>query len=107
MRSSGFFNWHADALEPPPATDEDLRIVHERRYVDAVKELSAHPRPEAHEWGLGPGDNPIFEGMYEAAALQAGGTIAAFEAVATGERRRAYHRRSVFLHAMPVPLSGF
>ena len=107
MRSSAFFNGHADALEPAPATDEDLRIVHERRYVDAVKELSAHPRPEAYEWGLGPGDNPIFEGMYEAAALQAGGTIAACEAVATGERPRAYNLGGGFHHAMPARASGF
>jgi len=107
LRSYGMFDGPADLVPPRPATEEDLLLVHERRYVDAVRELSAHPRDEAHEWGLGPGDNPIFRGMYEAAALQVGGTVQACEAVATGERPRAYNLGGGFHHAMPARASGF
>jgi len=107
MRSYGFFDGKADLLDAMPATEEDLLLVHDRRYVDAVRELGEHPRVEAYEWGLGPGDNPIFEGMYEAAALQVGGTVQACEAVARGERGRAYNLGGGFHHAMPARASGF
>jgi acetoin utilization protein AcuC len=45
--------------------------------------------------------------MYEAAALQVGGTVQACEAVATGERPRAYNLGGGFHHAMPARASGF
>jgi acetoin utilization protein AcuC len=107
MRSEGVVDGPADAVAPEPAAEEDLLLVHEPRYVDAVKELSAHPRSEAYEWGLGPGDNPIFPGMYDAAALQVGGTIEACEAVAKGRRPRGYNLGGGFHHAMPARASGF
>ena len=107
MRSYGMFDGPVDLVPPRPATEEDLLLVHERRYVDAVRGLSEHPRDAAVEWGLGPGDNPIFPGMYGAAALQVGGTIQACEAVAGGERTRAYNLGGGFHHAMPARASGF
>ena len=107
MRSYGLFDGPADLLPPRPGTEEDLLRVHDRRYVEAVRELSAAPREEASEWGLGPGDNPIFAGMYEAAALQVGGTVDACEAVARGDRPRAYNLGGGFHHAMPARASGF
>ncbi len=107
LRSYGFFDGPADLVPPRPATEEDLLLVHERRYVEAVRELSARPGSEAYEWGLGPGDNPVFAGMYEAAALQVGGTVQACEAVASGERPRAYNLGGGFHHAMPGRASGF
>ena len=107
MRSYGMFDGPVDLLQPGPATEQDFLLVHERRYVDAVRALSDRPRDEAYEWGLGTGDNPIFPGMYVAAALQVGGTIQACEAVAGGERTRAYNLGGGFHHAMPGRASGF
>jgi len=107
MRSYGMFEGPADLVPPEPATTEDLLLVHERRYVEAVRELSIHPRDEAYEWGLGPGDNPVFAGMFAAVGLQVGGTIGACEAVASGERPRAYNLGGGFHHAMPGRASGF
>ena len=107
MRSYGLFDGPADLVPPRPATEDDLLLVHDRRYVDAVRELSEHQRNEASEWGLGPGDNPIFPGMYDAAAVQVGGTVDACEAVVAGERPRAYNLGGGFHHAMPARASGF
>jgi len=107
MKSYGMFDGPAALVEPEPATDEDILLVHQRRYVDAVKELSAHPRDEAYEFGLGPGDNPVFAGMYSASALQVGATVQALELVATGERPRAYSLGGGLHHAMPGRASGF
>ena len=107
MRSGGMFEGPTELVAPEAASETDLLLVHERRYVDVVRDLSAHPRAEAYEWGLGPGDNPVFAGMFDAAALQVGGTIEACEAVAKGRRPRAYNLGGGFHHAMPGRASGF
>jgi len=107
IRSSGLFDGRATLLNPTPALEESILRVHERRYVDAVKQLGMSPKEEAYEFGLGPGDNPIFPGMYESSALQAGGTVQACELVATGQRARAYNLGGGFHHAMPSKASGF
>jgi len=107
MRSYGLCDGPAERVIPEPASEADILRVHDRRYVEAVKELSASPRADAYEFGLGPGDNPIFAGMYGSAALQAGGTKRACELVATGARARAYNLGGGFHHAMPGKASGF
>ena len=96
-----------DRLAFVPATREDLLSAHTARYVDAVRGLPERPVREAAEFGLGPGDNPIFAGMYDAAALQVGATIGACEAVVSGATVRAYNLGGGFHHAMADRASGF
>ncbi|MBV1737282.1 MAG: hypothetical protein KMY53_03895, partial [Desulfarculus sp.] len=61
-----------------PASFEELMIYHDRRYLETLQELSASPLASGYvAFGLGPADNPIFQGMYELSALIAGGTLAA------------------------------
>ena len=97
----------AEERRPEPASDFDLLTVHERAYVSVVKRLSRDPLVPAQDYGLGPGDNPPFRGMYEAAALQVGGTLLAADTVAKGEAVRAYNFGGGFHHAMPARASGF
>jgi len=97
----------AEEGRPVPASDFDLLTVHERDYISIVKKLSANPRGEAFEFGLGPGDNPPFGGMYEAASLQVGGTLLAVDSVLEGTATRAYNLGGGFHHAMPAKASGF
>jgi len=97
----------AEEVRPSLASDFDLLTVHERDYISIVKKLSANPRGEALEFGLGPGDNPPFSGMYEAASLQVGGTLLAVDAVLRGKATRAYNLGGGFHHAMPARASGF
>src|SRR3954462_15443042 len=57
-------------LAPEPASDDELRLVHDARYLDVVKRFSEadHGWMEA-EAGIGSaGDDPPFHGMHEAAA---------------------------------------
>jgi acetoin utilization protein AcuC len=63
-------------LAPEPASDDELEWLHSADYLAAVKRFSADPGgpPEA---GIGPGDDPAFAGMHEAAAAVAGGSIRA------------------------------
>ncbi len=97
----------ADERKPPPASDADLLTVHDRAYVSVVKRLSKDPRVPEPDFGLEPGDNPPFPGMYEAALLQVGGTLLACDLVVRNEVERAYNLGGGFHHAMRARASGF
>ena len=67
----------------------------------------ASPVPDAYRYGLGPGDNPIWPGVYEASVLACGGSILAAELVARGDVARAFAFAGGLHHAMPARASGF
>lgn len=90
---------------PKPADDAALTRVHHPGYLHAVR--AAPDDPYFSGWGLGTGDNPIFERMHEASALVAGATMRAAEAVWQGEFRRAINVAGGLHHAMPARASGF
>jgi acetoin utilization protein AcuC len=92
-------------VTPQPATDEQLTTVHTAGYLAAVR--AAPDDPFFSGWGLGTPDNPIVEHMHEAAALVAGATIRAAQAVWSGEARRAVNVAGGLHHAMPARASGF
>jgi len=97
----------AEERQPSPATDHDVLAVHEPTYVKVVKRLSERPGVCEPDFGLQPGDNPPFKGMYEAALLQAGATLLACDLVAQWKATRAYNLGGGFHHAMPGRASGF
>ncbi len=92
---------------PAPAEYEDLIAVHDRGYLEVLEHLSEHPEGQSYSHGLGISDNPVFRGMYEAASIQAGGTVLACDVVASGEATRAMNAGGGFHHAMPARASGF
>src|SRR5512147_2512021 len=95
-------------LAPEPAADEELLRCHERRYLEAVKRFSASPFGEDPRWGIGEGgDDPPFAGMHEAAAMVAGGSLRAMEAILRGDVEHAFHPGGGLHHAMPARASGF
>jgi acetoin utilization protein AcuC len=90
---------------PEPADDAALTRVHDPEYLAAVK---AAPNDVFFSgWGLGTGDNPVFEHMHEASALVCGATMAAAEAVWRGETLHAVNIAGGLHHAMPARASGF
>ncbi len=93
-------------LAPEPAVDDELGWLHSAEYVATVRRFSADPGgpPEA---GIGPGDDPAFAGMHEAAAAVAGGSIRAMEAILRGDVEHAYHPGGGLHHAMRSRASGF
>jgi acetoin utilization protein AcuC len=96
-------------LAPEPATDDELLTCHSARYVGVVKrfsEIDAEPWAEA-EAGIGPGDDPPFHGMHEAAAAVAGGSLRAVEAILRGDVAHAFHPGGGLHHAMPGRAAGF
>ncbi len=94
-------------LAPEPASDEELRAVHERAYVAAVRRFAAEPA-SAPVFGIAPfGDCPPFAGMHDASAAVAGGSLRAVEAILRGEVEHAFHPGGGLHHALPARASGF
>ena len=96
-------------VEPRAATDAELATVHDPEYIAKVRELSAPDAgiTAAAGWGLGPGDNPVFPGMHEAAATGAGGALVAAEMIMKGEALHIFHMGGGLHHALRAKASGF
>jgi acetoin utilization protein AcuC len=98
------------AIEPEPATDEELLLVHRATYLGVVKAFSeagvsgGWVEPEA---GIGLGDNPPFAGMHEASAAVAGVSLRAISAILRGDAVHAFHPGGGLHHAMAARASGF
>jgi acetoin utilization protein AcuC len=89
-------------LAPGPATQSQLELVHDPTYISAVRAGAADLA-----FGLGTPDNPVFSGMHEASALVVGATLAAAEAMWTGQADHAINVSGGLHHAMRRSASGF
>lgn len=78
------FTQKMEAIEPKPASEEQLLRVHTREYVNRIKSLSADQGGDAGDL------TPFGPGGYEIALLAVGGCISACEAVLDGRVRNAY-----------------
>jgi acetoin utilization protein AcuC len=95
-------------LPGAPFGDDEVLRLHTPDYVDAVKRLSANPDPSGDpRFGLGLGDNPVFAGMHEASLDVCGASVAAAEAVWTGQASHAFNPAGGLHHAMADRASGF
>jgi len=97
-----------DRLElhaPVAATEAELLTVHSADYLAAVRAASADPGYLGY--GLGSADNPVFEGMYDAAALIAGGSRLAARLVWQGHAEHAVNIAGGLHHAMRGSAAGF
>jgi acetoin utilization protein AcuC len=92
-------------IEPKPATDAELMTVHSADYLDAIKAASQDPKFMGH--GLGSDDNPVFDGMFDAAALIAGGSRMAAMQVWNGDTQHAVNIAGGLHHAMRDSAAGF
>jgi len=94
---------------PEPAEEAALLTFHTEEYLNVLKAANTGTASAAVvcRYGLGPGDNPIFPGLWDAARLAAGGSLLAARLVAGGEVTRAFHFAGGLHHAMPDRASGF
>ena len=91
-----------------PAEERDIVALHTQGYVDTLKAANAGQAPRsASLHGLGPGDNPVFPGVWDVARLIAGGSRLAAQIVGRGEADRAFHFAGGLHHAMHNRASGF
>ena len=110
MKSSGLLDSPQLLLtEPRIASRNEILLSHDADYVDAVQVIgSGGIVPNMFEFGIGPGDNPPREGMYDSTALVVGSTLVATELVRSGTVPVAFSPAGgVHHHAMYDRASGF
>lgn len=87
-----------------PASVDQVRMVHDSTYIERIERDSAL----ITGGDAGDGLSPFGTGSYEIALWAAGGAIAAFDAVASGEVKNAYALvRPPGHHALPETGMGF
>ena len=98
-----------DILAPRQATDEELELVHDPRYIQFVREQgeSDEVLPIAAGYGLGTEDVPCFRHMHEASSLIVGGTLQAVDVVMNGQAEHAFNPAGGLHHAFRGRASGF
>jgi acetoin utilization protein AcuC len=90
------------------AEEEDLATFHSREYLSTLRQANdGHLRGDVYAYGLGPGDNPIFPGLYDWSLLATGATLQAVDFVAKGEGGIAFNIAGGLHHAMRSRASGF
>lgn len=96
-------------IAPRVATDEELQLVHEPNYIEAIKKAGNGELPldEYEKYGLNSEDTPQFVNMHENSARVVGGTLTAVDAVMTGEAVRACHLGGGLHHGFKGKASGF
>jgi acetoin utilization protein AcuC len=95
-------------VQPRQATPEELGLFHTEEYIEVVRSLSqGEGRFNPRRYNFGPGDNPVFPGMYETEALKVGATLVAAELVTSDQADVAFSFSGGLHHAGPAFASGF
>jgi acetoin utilization protein AcuC len=90
------------------AEEDEVAVFHSKEYLNILKQANdGHLRGDAYAYGLGPGDNPIFPGLYDWSLLVTGATLQAVDSVAKGEAEIAFNIAGGLHHAMRSRASGF
>lgn len=93
---------------PEPIDDDALLTMHDKAFVNIVKLVSEGKAvDDPYAFGLGTGDNPIFEGMHEAIKGVCAATVTAVDLVASGKKKRALNLSGGLHHAHKKKASGF
>jgi acetoin utilization protein AcuC len=108
LSAYGVFGSETPVIEPEPADLDLVRRVHSEGYLSALQTLSEDPDdPIRYSYGLGPGDTPAFEGMWEASLLYTGASVQGAELILSGPDRRAHNIAGGLHHAHAHRASGF
>lgn len=95
-------------VQPEVPTKEELALFHTHEYLQVVHELSAgRMLDQAHRFGFGPGDNPIFSGMADSEGLKVGGALTGAKSLLDGICDVAFNYAGGLHHAGPDIASGF
>jgi acetoin utilization protein AcuC len=90
------------------AKEKDLAVFHSEEYLNVLKQANeGHLMADAYSYGLGPGDNPIFPGLYSWSLLVSGATLQAVDFVAEGKGEIAFNIAGGLHHATRSRASGF
>ena len=98
----------ATVHQPDAAPESAIARYHRPEYIEMLKACNEGMPPRAAGFfGLGPGDNPVFPGVWDCARLVAGGSLLAAELIVRGEVDRVFHFAGGLHHAVDQRASGF
>jgi acetoin utilization protein AcuC len=95
--------------ETIPAAYEEIKAYHRIDYLDVLRRASRGEcsLEEAAAYGLGPGDNPVFKGIWEWSLLTTGASLQCARMVADGRADIAFNMAGGLHHAMTSRATGF
>lgn len=95
-------------IEPAPLEEQLLYLYHTREYIDVLKKAERGEfTVEMLRAGLGTGDNPVFESMYQLALLASGGTYQGAMLLLNDVAQVAFNPIGGFHHAGRDHAEGF
>ncbi|WP_371812503.1 acetoin utilization protein AcuC [Sporosarcina sp. Marseille-Q4063] len=99
----------SDIIAPRIATDDELLLAHDAKFIDIVKRAGKGEIKETagEMYGIGTEDTPIFPNMHEASAMLVGGTLTAVDEVMSGRARHALNLGGGLHHGFKGRASGF
>ena len=97
----------AQLMETKPATESEILRFHTGPYVEILKQANRGELRSFFSHGLGPGDNPIFLGLWEWSKLNTGASLQCAQLVNERKVRIAFNIAGGLHHAMADRASGF
>lgn len=95
-------------VEARKAEDDELLLFHKREYIEILRMAnSGIEMPHAYFYGLGSGDNPVFNGVLDWSKLVTGASLQAASLIDNGEVDIAFNISGGLHHAMSMRASGF
>ncbi len=94
-------------IETRPASESEIIRFHTPKYVEVLKRASCGQITGDLSYGLGPGDNPVFPGLWEWSQLHTGASLQCGELVSGGKARIAFNIAGGLHHAGAGQASGF
>ncbi|MBW2170906.1 MAG: acetoin utilization protein AcuC [Deltaproteobacteria bacterium] len=97
----------AALIETTPASDSAFLRFHTGEYVEILKGASPDRMTRESSYGIGPGDNPVFPGLWEWSLLHTGASLQCAELVSEGQVDVAFNIAGGLHHAGASKASGF
>lgn len=109
LLASSEFLKEEDIIKPRKATDEELLLVHQPDYVEAVKKAGEGtlPEPQMESYGLASDDTPTFDDMHEKSKMLVGATLTAVDEVMKGNAKKVLSLAGGLHHGFTGRASGF
>ena len=95
-------------VAPRSVTEDEVLRYHTGEYLEAVKAIDrGDDSVNLARFSFGPGDNPAYQGIHEAARLSAGASMKGVDLLLSHEVGVAFNISGGLHHAMPDRASGF
>ena len=93
---------NVQVIEPRTIEENELALFHTQEYISAVRSMSKGEHlVRAYRFGFGPGDNPIFAGMFEISQLKVSSSLKGAKMLVNNECDVAFSYSGGLHHAGP------